>query len=130
MDDKDLKGRNVNIIIKPARIPGAREVKVGETINHEGVFIPIDNRTGVCIDSYIKKLPDGGTARVYLEDIELHIVGVAFTRDNVSGATHGLKPCVDPEVVGAMLEHQKRSIPWIGFLTPWSASKKKTDKKG
>lgn len=100
---EDLKGKNVNIVVKLTRMPGVKEVNKGDAVPQDGVFIPIDNKTGVCIDGFKKKLPDGGFTTQYLDD-------------------------VDPEIVGAMLDHQKRSIPWVGFLTPWSAGKK-NDKK-
>lgn len=125
---EDLKGKNVNIVVKLTRMPGVKEVNKGDAVPQDGVFIPIDNKTGVCIDGFRKKLPDGGFTTQYLDDVELHLTGYAFTRENAGGATHGLKPSVDPEIVGAMLDHQKRSIPWVGFLTPWSAGKK-NDKK-
>ena len=125
MNEKDTKGRNVNIVVKMTKIPGAKEVMHGDVITQDGVFIPIDNRTGVCINGFQRKMPDGGMTTVFLEDVELHLIGYAFTRENASGATHGLKPCLDLEIMGAMLEEQKRSIPWVGFLTPWSAQKKK-----
>lgn len=126
---EDLKGKNVNIVVKLTRMPGVKEVRQGDAVPQDGVFIPIDNKTGVCIDGFKKKQPDGGYSTQYLEDVELHLTGYAFARENAGGATHGIKPSVDPEIVGAMLEHQKRTIPWVGFITPWSASKKKTDKK-
>ena len=122
---EDLKGKNVNIVVKMTRIPGAKELQKGDAAPCHGVFIPVDNKTGVCIDGFTRKMPDGGYTEQFLEVIELHINGYAFVKENAGGATHGLKPSLDPEIMGAMLENQKRSIPWIGFLTPWSAQRRK-----
>ena len=56
---EDLKGKNVNIVVKLTRMPGVKEVNKGDAVPQDGVFIPIDNKTGVCIDGFRKKLPDG-----------------------------------------------------------------------
>lgn len=121
----DLKGKNVNLTIKVTKIPGSVELEAGQPAPSHGVFIPIDNRVGVCCDGYKRRLPDGGTTTAFLEDVELNLTGYAFTRENAGGSTHGLKPSVSSEMLSGMLESQVRSLPWVGFVTPWSAKRKK-----
>lgn len=119
------KGKNYNLVIKGTRIPGAKQLVTGEPAPSMGLFIPIDNHAGVCIDGFKKKLPDGGYTTQYLEDIELHLTAYAFTKENPAGSTHGIKPSLSSEMIQSMLESQVRAIPWVGFATPWSANSKK-----
>lgn len=115
--------KNVNIVIKATRIPGAKELMKGEPAPSEGIFIPIDNFAGVCINGYNKKRPDGLKAFQALEDVELHFTGYAFQRENPAGNTHGIKPCISSEMLEHMLESQVKKIPWVGFVTPWQDKK-------
>lgn len=120
----DNKLVNLNLTIKVTKIPGAIELITGQPAPRHGVFIPIDNHAGVCCNGYNKKLPDGGTTTGFLEDVELNLTAYAFQRENAGGSTHGLKPNVSPEMLSKMLESQVRSLPWVGFVTPWNAKKK------
>lgn len=115
---------NMNITVKVTRIPGAVRLEPGQPAPRYGVFIPVDNKAGVCVDGYTKKLPDGGHTMEFLNDIELNLTAYAFQRDNAGGSTHGLKPNISQELLERMLESQVRSLPWVGFVTPWMARKK------
>lgn len=120
----DLRGKNANITIKATKIPGARELLKGQPAPCEGLFIPIDNRLGVCCNGYTKKLPDGCKTTEFLEHVELNFTAYAFREENKLGATHGIKPSPSSEALQGMLQEQVRSIPWVGFLTPWSTKYK------
>lgn len=113
----------MNITVKVTKIPGAMELITGQPAPRHGVFIPIDNQAGVCCNGYTKKLPDGGTTTGYLDDIELNLTAYAFQRENAGGSSHGLKPNISPEMLQRMLESQVRSLPWVGFVTPWNVKK-------
>ena len=115
-----MKGQNVNLTIKVTKIPGAKILAPGQPATTSGVFIPIDNKVGVCCDGYKKKLPDGGYTTEFLSDVELNLTAYAFREPTKTGCTHGLKPSVSSEMLQGMLEEQVRKIPWVGFLTPWS----------
>lgn len=117
------KQKNINIVIKGTRIPGAMELQAGDKVPSQGLFIPVDNYAGVCIDGYKKKLPNGCFTTQSLNDIELHFTGYAFQRENPAGNTHGIKPCISSEMLEHMLESQVRNIPWVGFITPWKDKK-------
>lgn len=113
----------MNITVKVTRIPGAMELDAGQPAPRKGVFIPIDNQAGVCVNGYRKKLPDGGYTTEFLNDVELNLTAYAFQRENAGGSSHGLKPNISPEMLSRMLESQVRSLPWVGFVTPWMPKK-------
>lgn len=124
----DCRGKNINIVIRATKIPGAKELLAGQPAPREGVFIPIDNKVGVCCNGYTKKLPDGGRTTEFLNDVEINLTAYAFREESQHGATHGIKPSLSGEMLAGMLQEQVRAIPWVGFLTPWS-SKPKGGKK-
>lgn len=115
---------NMNITIKVTKIPGALELQPGQPAPRHGVFIPIDNNAGVCVDGYAKKLPEGGETTEYLSGVELNLTAYAFQRENAGGSSHGLKPNISSKMLQHMLESQVRSLPWVGFVTPWMPRKK------
>lgn len=117
------KTGNMNITIKVTKIPGAVELITGQPAPRHGVFIPIDNHAGVCCNGYKKRLPEGGYTTGFLEDVELNLTAYAFQRENAGGSSHGLKPNISPEMLSRMLESQVRSLPWVGFVTPWMPKK-------
>lgn len=117
------KKENMNITVKVTKIPGAMELQPGQPAPRHGVFIPIDNQAGVCCNGYKKKLPDGGYTTEFLNDIELNLTAYGFQRENAGGSSHGLKPNISPEMLQRMLESQVRSLPWVGFVTPWNVKK-------
>lgn len=117
------KKENMDITVKVTKIPGAMELITGQPAPRHGVFIPIDNQAGVCCNGYTKRLPDGGATTGYLDDIELNLTAYAFQRENAGGSSHGLKPNISPEMLQRMLESQVRSLPWVGFVTPWNVKK-------
>lgn len=113
----------MNITIKVTKIPGALELQPGQPAPRHGVFIPIDNNAGVCVDGYAKKLPEGGETTEYLSGVELNLTAYAFQRENAGGSSHGLKPNISSKMLQHMLESQVRSLPWVGFVTPWMPKK-------
>lgn len=123
----DIKDNNFNITIKATRIPGVVELNPGQPAPGVGIFIPIDNKVGVCCNGYRKRLPDCGYTEGFLNDVELNLTAYAFKEIGESGCTHGLKPSLSSEMLQGMLKEQVRSIPWVGFVTPWN--KKKGGKK-
>ena len=114
---------NMNITVKVTKIPGAVELSAGQPAPRRGVFIPIDNQAGVCVNGYRKKLPDGCYTTESLNDVELNLTAYAFQRENAGGSSHGLKPNISSEMLQRMLESQVRSLPWVGFVTPWNVKK-------
>lgn len=117
------KKENMNITVKVTRIPGVMKLEQGQPAPRYGVFIPVDNNAGVCVDGYSKKLPDGGYTTEFLNDVELNLTAYAFQRENAGGSSHGLKPNISSEMLQHMLESQVRSLPWVGFVTPWNVKK-------
>lgn len=120
-----MEGKNFNIAVKATRIPGVKEMKAGDVAPCEGIFIPIDNRTGFCINGYKSKLPDGGVTTKYIEDVELNFTAYALRQPTVTGGTHGVKPTLSKEMLESMDERQVRTIPWCGYVTPWTMSLRK-----
>lgn len=117
------KTGNLNVTVKVTKIPGAVRLEQGQPAPRYGVFIPIDNASGVCVDGYKKKLPDGGYTTEFLADVELNLTAYAFQRENAGGSSHGLKPNISSEMLQRMLESQVRSLSWVGFVTPWMPKK-------
>lgn len=121
----EMNGKNFNIAIKVTKIPGVKEMRAGDVAPCEGVFIPIDNKTGFCINGYKSKQPDGCYTTKYLQDVELNLTAYALKEPTIVGGTHGVKPMLSQEMLEAMDERQVRTIPWCGYVTPWAMSLRK-----
>lgn len=124
-----MNGRNLNLTVKATRVPGVKEVKAGDVVGSDGIFIPIDNRTGFCVNGYRIKLPDGGVTWKYLDDVELNFAAYALRDPTPSGGTHGIKPSLSKEMLETMDERQVRSIPWCGYVTPWGMNLRNSGKR-
>ena len=110
---------NLNIQIDLTKLAGAKVMDVqGSKSTRRCVVIPIDDKTGTVVESYIGKTPEGLPTPKYFNDVKLNLVAIEYTQQK-HGISHGLKPSFSREHQERMTEEQMYNTPWIGTVKPW-----------
>ena len=112
---------NYNIEVDLLKIPGAKVMDIqGNTETRTCICLPIDSKAGTVTDSYFVYDGFSGEEKEIMKKSVTLSLRAYDWKDKSGGCTHGIKANVSRDILSRMTDDDKRRLPWVGTMKPWT----------